>query len=182
MEIKASINDLRMSPRKVRLVIDLVRKMPVDKALAQLKFTNKKATDPVIKMIESAIANGVNTYGVDRNNLFIKEIRSDEGTTLKRWMPKAHGRATVIRKRGAHVQVLLGVLVDSGKHEKKVVKAEAPVKLEDLSKEAEKQTKTSKKTSKSAEASAPVKSKAKTKSDAPEKGFASKVFNRKVGS
>jgi large subunit ribosomal protein L22 len=182
MEIKASINDLRMSPRKVRLVIDLVRKMPVDKALAQLKFTNKKATDPVIKMIESAIANGVNTYGVDRNNLFIKEIRSDEGTTLKRWMPKAHGRATVIRKRGAHVQVLLGELVDSGKHEKKVVKAEAPVKLEDLSKEAEKQTKTSKKTSKSAEASAPVKSKAKTKSDAPEKGFASKVFNRKVGS
>jgi large subunit ribosomal protein L22 len=183
MEIKASINDLRMSPRKVRLVIDLVRKMPVDKALAQLKFTNKKATDPVIKMIESAIANGVNTYGVDRNNLFIKEIRSDEGTTLKRWMPKAHGRATVLRKRGAHVQVTLGELVDSGKHEKKVVKAEAPVKLEDLSKEAEKQTvKAAKKTNKGTEGSSSVKSKAKTKSDAPEKGFASKVFNRKVGS
>src|SRR5574344_2507486 len=124
MEIKASLNDLRMSPRKVRLVIDLIRKMPVDAALAQLKFTHKLATEPVAKMIESAIANGVNTYGLDRNNLFIKEIRSDEGTTLKRWMPKAHGRATVIRKRGAHVKVVLGEIVDSGKHEKKVVKTE----------------------------------------------------------
>lgn len=178
MEIKASINDLRMSPRKVRLVIDLIRKMPVDAALAQLKFTNKLATEPVAKMIESAIANGVNTYGLDRTNLFIKEIRSDEGTTLKRWMPKAHGRATVIRKRGAHVMVVLGELVDSGKHEKKVVKTEAPMKLEDLAKEAEKTSKTSKK--KEVEEGATT-VKAKTSKAAPEKGFAAKVFRRKVG-
>ena len=179
MEIKASLNDLRMSPRKVRLVIDLIRKMPVDAALAQLKFTNKLATEPVAKMIESAIANGINTYGVDRTNLFIKEIRSDEGTTLKRWMPKAHGRATVIRKRGAHVMVVLGELVDSGKHEKKVVKTEAPMKLEDLAKEAEsKASKTSKK-KEGEEDKTTIK--AKTKIDAPEKGFAAKVFRRKVG-
>lgn len=177
MEIKASLNDLRMSPRKVRLVIDLIRKMPVDKALAQLKFTNKIATEPVAKMIESAIANGVNTYGLDRNNLFIKEIRSDEGTTLKRWMPKAHGRATVIRKRGAHVKVVLGEIVDSGKHEKKVVKTEAPMKLEDLAKEAEKTSKTSKKK----EVEEGVTPKVKTSKAAPEKGFAAKVFRRKVG-
>jgi large subunit ribosomal protein L22 len=180
MEIKASLNDLRMSSRKVRLVIDLIRKMPVDKALAQLKFTNKLATEPVAKMIESAIANGVNTYGLDRNNLFIKEIRSDEGTTLKRWMPKAHGRATVIRKRGAHVKVVLGEIVDSGKHEKKVVKTEAPMKLEDLAKEAEKTTKTSKK-KESVDEEKTVAPKAKTKTAAPEKGFAAKVFRRKVG-
>jgi len=178
MEIKASINDLRMSPRKVRLVIDLIRKMPVDAALAQLKFTNKLATEPVAKMIESAIANGVNTYGLDRTNLFIKEIRSDEGTTLKRWMPKAHGRATVIRKRGAHVMVVLGEIADSGKHEKKVVKAEAPMKLEDLAKEAEKTSKTSKKKDADEEKTTV---KAKTKTAAPEKGFAAKVFRRKVG-
>lgn len=178
MEIKASLNDLRMSPRKVRLVIDLIRKMPVDAALAQLKFTNKLATEPVAKMIESAIANGVNTYGLDRSNLFIKEIRSDEGTTLKRWMPKAHGRATVIRKRGAHVVVVLGEIVDSGKHEKKVIKAEAPMKLEDLAKEAEKTSKTSKK--KEVEEGAVI-TKAKTAKAAPEKGFAAKVFRRKVG-
>ncbi len=180
MEIKASINDLRMSPRKVRLVIDLVRKMPVDKALSQLKFTNKKATEPVIKMIESAIANGINTYGLDRSNLFIKEIRSDEGTTLKRWMPKAHGRATVIRKRGAHVKVVLGEVVDSGLHEKKVQKTEAPVKLEDLAKEAEvSAAKVSKK--KETGDKAPTNSKAKTDKAAPDKGFAAKLFNRKVG-
>ena len=167
-----------MSPRKVRLVIDLIRKMPVDAALAQLKFTNKLATEPVAKMIESAIANGVNTYGLDRNNLFIKEIRSDEGTTLKRWMPKAHGRATVIRKRGAHVMVVLGEIADSGKHEKKVVKTEAPMKLEDLAKEAEKTTKTSKKKEADEEKTTV---KAKTKTAAPEKGFAAKVFRRKVG-
>jgi large subunit ribosomal protein L22 len=178
MEIKASLNDLRMSPRKVRLVIDLIRKMPVDAALAQLKFTNKLATEPVAKMIESAIANGVNTYGLDRNNLFIKEIRSDEGTTLKRWMPKAHGRATVIRKRGAHVKVVLGEIADSGKHEKKVVKTEAPMKLEDLAKEAEKTSKTSKKKEADEEKTTV---KAKTKTAAPEKGFAAKVFRRKVG-
>lgn len=178
MEIKASINDLRMSPRKVRLVIDLIRKMPVDAALAQLKFTNKLATEPVAKMIESAIANGVNTYGLDRTNLFVKEIRSDEGTTLKRWMPKAHGRATVIRKRGAHVMVVLGEIADSGKHEKKVVKAEAPMKLEDLAKEAEKTSKTSKKKDADEEKTTV---KAKTKTAAPEKGFAAKVFRRKVG-
>jgi large subunit ribosomal protein L22 len=178
MEIKASINDLRMSPRKVRLVIDLIRKMPVDAALAQLKFTNKLATEPVAKMIESAIANGINTYSLDRNNLFIKEIRSDEGTTLKRWMPKAHGRATVIRKRGAHVMVILGEIADSGKHEKKVVKTEAPMKLEDLAREAEKTSKTSKKKEADEEKSTV---KAKTKTAAPEKGFAAKVFRRKVG-
>ena len=179
MEIKASLNDLRMSPRKVRLVIDLIRKMPVDAALAQLKFTNKLATEPVAKMIESAIANGINTYGVDRTNLFIKEIRSDEGTTLKRWMPKAHGRATVIRKRGCHVMVVLGELVDSGKHEKKVLKADAPVKLADLAKEAEvKTSKTSKKKDADEEKTTV---KAKTKTAAPEKGFAAKVFRRKVG-
>lgn len=180
MEIKASINDLRMSSRKVRLVIDLIRKMPVNAALDQLKFTNKLATEPVAKMIESAIANGVNTYGLDRNNLFIKSIRSDEGTTLKRWMPKAHGRATVIRKRGAHVSVVLGEIVDSGKHEKKVVKTAAPMKLEDLAKEAESKTV---KTSKKKETVEEEKTNTRTKGNtaAPEKGFAAKVFRRKVG-
>lgn len=179
MEIKASLNDLRMSPRKVRLVIDLIRKMPVDAALAQLKFTNKIATEPVAKMIESAIANGINTYGVDRNNLFIKTITSDEGTTLKRWMPKAHGRATVIRKRGAHVMVVLGEIADSGKHEKKVLKTEAPVKLADLAKEAENKTAKTTKKKEADEEKTSIKS--KTQKDTPEKGFAAKVFRRKVG-
>jgi len=137
MEVKASLKHLRMSPRKIRLVIDVVRKMPVDKALDQLRFVNKLAAEIVVKLIKSAIANAVNTYNLERDNLYIKEIRSDEGVMLKRWMPRAHGRATSIRKRGCHVSLTLGEIKDSGKKDKKVVKAADPVKLEKLAKDSE---------------------------------------------
>lgn len=132
MEVKASLNHLRMSPRKARLVIDVVRKMPVNAALDQLKFINKKATDPIACLVRSAVANGVNTYGLEADNLYIKEIRSDEGVMLKRWMPRAHGRATSIRKRGCHLNVILAEIKESGKKEKKVLKTADPVKLEKL--------------------------------------------------
>jgi len=138
MEVKASLNHLRMSPRKARLVIDVIRKMPVPAALDQLKFINKLATAPIAKLIKSAVANGVNTYSLEEANLYIKEIRSDEGVMLKRWMPRAHGRATSIRKRGCHLSLVLGEIKESGKKEKKVVKAADPVKLEKLAKEGEK--------------------------------------------
>jgi len=137
MEVKASLKHLRMSPRKIRLVIDVVRKMPVDKALDQLRFVNKLAAESVVKLIKSAIANAVNTYNLERDNLYIKEIRSDEGVMLKRWMPRAHGRATSIRKRGCHVSLTLGEIKDSGKKDKKVMKAADPVKLEKLAKDSE---------------------------------------------
>ncbi len=140
MEVKASLNHLRMSPRKIRLVIDVIRKMPVEAALDQLRFINKLAAEPVAKLIKSAIANAVNTYSLERDNLYIKEIRSDEGVMLKRWMPRAHGRATSIRKRGCHVNLVLAEIKESGKKEKKVVKAADPVKLEKLAKEGEKAT------------------------------------------
>lgn len=138
MEVKASLKHLRMSPRKARLVIDVIRKMPVDAALAQLQFINKLATEPIAKLIKSAIANGVNTYNLEASNLYIKEIRSDEGVMLKRWMPRAHGRATSIRKRGCHLNLVLAEIKESGKKEKKVVKTAEPVKLEKLAKESEK--------------------------------------------
>lgn len=168
MEVKASLKHLRMSPRKTRLVIDVVRKMPVDAALDQLRFVDKLAAGPVAKLINSAIANGVNTYNLDRSNLYIKEIRSDEGVMLKRWMPRAHGRATSIRKRGCHITLVLGEIKDSGKKEKKVVKAADPVKLEKLAKEGEK-----------AQAKAEAKvGKDKVKKAAGEKA---KMFRRKSG-
>lgn len=126
-----------MSPRKIRLVIDVVRKMPVDKALDQLRFVNKLAAESVVKLIKSAIANAENTYNLERDNLYIKEIRSDEGVMLKRWMPRAHGRATSIRKRGCHVSLILAEIKASGQKEKKVVKAADPVKLEKLAKDSE---------------------------------------------
>ncbi|BFD25094.1 MAG: 50S ribosomal protein L22 [Candidatus Parcubacteria bacterium] len=176
MEVKANLNNLRMSPRKVRLLADLVRGLPVDKALAQLKFANKRAAQPLAKLIESAVANGENTYDLKRDNLFIKEVRADDGFTLKRWMPKAHGRATVIRKRSTRLSLVLGELVDSGKKTKKTVAAESPVKLADLAKEAEKSTK-KEETKKAATRG----DKKVEKVVGSEKGFAKTTFRRKVG-
>jgi large subunit ribosomal protein L22 len=138
MEVKANLKHLRMSPRKARLVIDVIRKMPVLTALDQLKFVNKLAAQPIAKLIRSAIANAENTYSLERNNLYIKEFRSDEGVMLKRWMPRAHGRATSIRKRGCHLSLVLAEIKESGQKEKKVVKAADPVKLEKLAKDGEK--------------------------------------------
>lgn len=166
MEVKASLKHLRMSARKIRLVIDVIRKMPVETAIDQLKFNNKQASLPVIKLIRSAIANAVNTYSLDKDNLFIKTIKADEGVTLKRWMPKAHGRATAIRKRGCHVDLVLGEIKESAKKEKKVIKTEEPVKLEKLVKESE--TATAKTVAKSVG----------KKVLAPEKA---KMFRRKAG-
>ncbi len=140
MEVKANLKHLRMSPRKARLVIDIIRKMPVDTALDQLQFINKLAAEPIAKLIKSAIANAENTYSLERSNLYIKEIMSDEGVMLKRWMPRAHGRATAIRKRGCHLTLILSEIKASGKSEKKVVKVADPVKLEKLAKEGEKAT------------------------------------------
>ena len=167
MELKASVKNLRMSPRKIRLVIDLIRKMTVDEALDQLKFVNKLAAEPISKLIKSALANAENTYNLDRSNLYIKEIRSDEGLTLKRWMPRAHGRATAIRKRGCHLSLVLAEIKDSGPRDKKTAPVEEPVKLEKLAKEGEKMTKSS-------AAAAPEKIKKAS-------GEKTKMFRRKAG-
>lgn len=140
MEIKASLNQLRMSPRKARLVADVVRKMKTDKALDQLRFGDKKAALPILKLVESAVANAVNNYDLDKDNLYIKSIMVNEGNTLKRWMPKAHGRATTIRKRSCHIHLILDEIKESGKKTAKNVKAEAPIKLEDLVKASDEQT------------------------------------------
>jgi len=173
MEIKASLNQLRMSPRKVRLVSDLVRTLPVDKAINQLRFANKLAAGPLQKLIESAIANADNLYNISRDNLMIKGLYVDEGNTLKRWMPRAHGRATTLRKRSCHIHLTLGEIHDSGPKTKKSNKIDAPIKLETIADEAKK---TTKKSEDKSEKESSKKGEAKSG-----KGFTKKVFNRKVG-
>ena len=135
MEIKAKIKNLRIAPRKTRLVIDLIRGMEVARALSQLTALNKKASLPITKLLKSAIANAENTYELNADNLYIKTIKVDEGPTLKRWMPRAQGRATSIRKRSSHINIVLGELKDSGKLEAKKQDIEAPVKLGQKAKE-----------------------------------------------
>jgi large subunit ribosomal protein L22 len=140
MEVKASLKHLRTSPIKTRLVAGLIRGSEVKKAADQLKFSSKKVSKPMLKLLNSAISNAVNNYDLDKDNLIIKEIRVEDGKTLKRWMPRAHGRATTIRKRMSHVYITLAEIVDSGKKEAKKVKVSDPVKLEDLSGKKEKKS------------------------------------------
>lgn len=107
MEAGASLKLLRMAPRKVRLVADLVRGRGVEEALKTLRFTQRAASRPLKKLIESAVANAENNHGLDIDTLWVREIRVDEGPTLKRFMPRAQGRAFRIRKKTSHVSVVL---------------------------------------------------------------------------
>jgi large subunit ribosomal protein L22 len=113
MEVKAKLNNLRMSPRKVRLVAGLVRGKKVAPALDQLTFSPKWSSLPLAKLLKSAIANATNNFGLQTDNLFIKTLTVDGGATLKRWMPRAQGRATPLNKRTSHITIVLGELVPS---------------------------------------------------------------------
>lgn len=200
MDTKAQVKHIRISPRKVRLVTDVVRGMNTGEALNQLTFVNKRAVLPVRKLIESAIANAKNNFNLSESNLFVKEIRVDEGRTMKRWMPRARGRATPIRKRTSHISLILGEIKDSGTKEAKKQKIEAPVKLDGKKKEDP-----STKGKKLPEESNPSASSGQGKKDTEEKGhgindprgegrgkntkiegksekgFSNKVFRRKSG-
>lgn len=106
--MKATLTHLRIAPRKVRLVADIVRGKDVSQALNILSFTRKKAAFPIQKLLKSAIANASENDGVsDVDSLMIERITVDEGPTLKRYMPRARGRATPIRKRTSHVKIYL---------------------------------------------------------------------------
>lgn len=132
----AKLKFLRMSPRKVRLLVDLVRGLKVDKALAQLENNFKVASKPVLKLLKSAIANAEENHGMKEDTLVIKEAFVDGGPILYRWMPRAQGRATPIRKRSAHITLVLEGEVDeklAKKKNKKVEKVEEkePEKIEE---------------------------------------------------
>jgi large subunit ribosomal protein L22 len=106
--MKASVMSVRISPRKTRLVVDTVRGKSVSQALSILAFTRKKAALPVQKLLKSAVANAVENHGVsDVDSLVIDRIAVDEGPSLKRFTPRARGRATPIRKRTSHIRVTL---------------------------------------------------------------------------
>ena len=106
--MKASAKHIRISPRKVRMVVDTVRGKSVSQAMSLLTFTQKKAAKPVQKLLRSAVANAAVNDGIDDvDALMIDQIMVDEGPTLKRYMPRARGRATPIRKRTSHIRIML---------------------------------------------------------------------------
>ncbi len=107
MEARAKLSYARISSRKVKIVIDLIRNKPVSTAMGILKNTPKAASEILIKLLESAIANAVNNNNMDVNNLYIAEIYANQGPTLKRIRPRAQGRAFRIRKRTSHITIVL---------------------------------------------------------------------------
>ncbi|MGI6713675.1 MAG: 50S ribosomal protein L22 [Bacilli bacterium] len=107
-EARAVAKTVRLTPRKARLVIDLVRGMKVSEALALLANVNRSATTPVVKTIKSAAANAVNNFKMNEDELFIKEIYANDGLRMKRYRPRAKGSASGIIKRTCHITVVVG--------------------------------------------------------------------------
>lgn len=107
MRVQAIAKYIGMSPRKARLVVDMVRGMNAGEALDTLRFVNKGAAKPVSKLVRSAIANAEENYGLSADELYIAEIAADEGPTLKRGQFAARGRFKPILKRTTHLKVVL---------------------------------------------------------------------------
>jgi large subunit ribosomal protein L22 len=108
----ASARYVRVTPTKARRVVDLIRGLPADDALAVLRFAPQAASEPVGKVLASAIANAGHNYQLDPRTLWVSEAYVDEGPTLKRFRPRAQGRAYRIRKRTSHITVVVASLPD----------------------------------------------------------------------
>jgi len=119
MKVTVKLNYLRIAPRKVRLVADLIRKKKVVEAEQILRFTRKKAALPVQKLLKSAISTAKNDFQLEESNLFISEIKVDEGPTLKRYRPRAYGRIYPIMKRTSHIILVLDEIEPTKKKIKK---------------------------------------------------------------
>ena len=119
-KVTAQLNNLRIAPRKVRLVADRVRGQQVKEAIGMLKYDLRKTAEPMQKLLKSAVANAENNFKLKGDDLYIVDITVGEGPTLKRWMPRAYGRATKILKRTSRVSIVLSEIeVKDEKNEKK---------------------------------------------------------------
>ncbi len=107
MEARAELRFARISARKAKIVLDLIKGKEVHEALAILKYTNKAASPMVSKILKSAMANATNNHGMNENKLVVKEAVANQGPTMKRISPRAQGRAYRIRKRTSHIVIVL---------------------------------------------------------------------------
>ena len=172
MQVKANLNYLRISARKVRLIADLLRGMDIIEAESQLKFTTKQAGRPILKLLNSAIANASHNFSIEKDDLYISKIEVNEGPPLKRWIPRAMGRATPIIKRTSHISMILETKKRVKVKKKKKEKPETikPEELEKISTEKTKKEDYSKK---------PTVLKKKSSGKSKLKSFGRKIFRRK---
>lgn len=182
MQVSASLNNLRIAPRKVGLVANSIRGLSAADALVQLEVTVKRTSPQMKKLLESAIANAENNFGLDRNNLYISEVRLGAGPTMKRWMPRAFGRASQILKRTSKVMIIVAERVEGkGRKSKEQLEKEREKRMEVKKKEAEAQRQREEKESK--EGKKPVSAK-KTEfegenRDTGKKSWGNRIFRRK---
>lgn len=148
MEVSATLRYLRMSPRKVRVVADAIRRMRAVDAEYQLQFMSRDASEPMLKLLRSAIANAENNNELKKENLFVRSVFVNQGPTLKRFRARAFGRAAEIRKRSSHITIVLDELKPSkqpsalkksatvSKSKKKSTEARPVVDYKDIKREA----------------------------------------------
>lgn len=123
MEATARLKNLRISPRKLRLLADAVRGQGVERAISTLRFSSKKMSQEMIRAIRSAISNATNERSADVDKMIVKEIFIDDGPTMKRFMSRARGSSSSILKRTSHLTVLVGEKDQKTKSAKKTVVA-----------------------------------------------------------
>ena len=127
MEIKARLKYLRIAPRKVRLVADLIRGEKATEAQAILRYVNKRASLPLLKLLNSALASAKNDFQIEAKDLYVKKITVDEGPKLKRWRAQARGITHEIQRKSSHINIVLDELT-RGKRKTKVSKKPKAVK------------------------------------------------------
>lgn len=148
MTVSAKLTNLRISPRKVRLVAGLIRGLKVGEAQKQLNFLGKRSADPILKLLNSAIANAKNNAKMSEGDLVVSEIFVDGGPVLKRHMPRAFGRAFAIRKRTSHITLILADKAGVKKETKKTKEAKREESEKEEKKEVKKTVKAKKATKK----------------------------------
>ena len=126
MPVISKLKYLRIAPRKVRLVADLIRRKKVKQAQTILDFTVKGASEPLSKLLKTAIADAHNNFQLDSSNLYISKITVDEGPKYKRWKARSRGIAAPIQKKTSHITLVLSEITSDGKKAKKIKKIKKP--------------------------------------------------------
>lgn len=179
MKVKSQLKNLRVAPRKTKLVTDLIRGLDVAEALNQLDVTVKRSMPYVKKLLLSAIANGENNFGLDKDNLYVYDAFVGAGPTLVRWMPKAYGRAGKILKRTSNITIVLEEKIEGkGRKSQEQIEEERRKRLAKSEKVREEQGE-DKEEKKKSTVSAKKEDKREGVRGSEKKGWTSKIFRRK---
>lgn len=183
MKVTAELKSIRVAPRKAKLVADLVKGMDALEAVNQLDATVRKTSGYLQKLILSAIANGENNFGLSKNNLYVFDVVVGAGPTMKRWMPKAYGRAGEILKRTSKIKVVLEERVEGkDRKSKEQLEKEREERAKKAAEEAKKRAEAQKEEEAKPEKVAETKAKSEEKTTTGAKkgqGWKNRIFNRK---